>query len=159
MSVSVLCAGADRFVFRRRGRFPSTRRLLCESSLYPSPSLSLGYLVGTNRLWGESPHAAPGHPLGDGCLACLPQAACFRRLAPGRAYGVLWTWAVPVFVVGHHCPMRMAGSSGPYRWWTSPPTNAGRYDPPAYWRFMGLVNLVLRHIVPSTSASCGVKTV
>ena len=134
MSVSVLSASADRFVFRRRRRFPSTRRLFSESSPYPSPSLSQGYLVGTNRLWGESPRAAPGHPLGDGCLACLPQASCLRRLAPDRTYGVLRTWARPVFVVGHHCPLGMTGSSSPYRWWTSPPTNAGRNDPPASGR-------------------------
>ena len=130
VSVSVLSASTDLFVRRCRGRSPSTRRLFSESSLYPSPSLSLGYPVGTNRQRGESPRAAPGHPLGDGCLACLPQASCFRRLTPGIASGISRTWAMPFFVVGHHCPSGMTGSSGPYRWWTSPPTNAARKDPP-----------------------------
>ena len=82
MSISVLCTSADHLVFCHRGRSPSTRRLFGEPSPYPSPSLSLGYLVGTNWLRGESPRAAPGHPLGDGCLACLPQASCLWRLAP-----------------------------------------------------------------------------
>ena len=141
------------------GGFLRPGDFFCESSLYPSPSLSLGYLVGTNRLWGESPRAAPGHPLGDGCLACLPQASCLRRSAPDHAYGVLRTWARPVFVVGHHCPSGMVGSSSPYRWWTSPPTNAGHNDPPAFGRFMGLVSPVLWHVLPSTSATWGVKTV
>ena len=49
-----------------------------------------------------------------------PRASSASRL--GLASRVSRTWARPVFVVGHRCPLGMAGSGGPYRQWTSPPT-------------------------------------
>ena len=110
---------------------PFAPTIFSESSLPPSPSLSLGYLVGTNRQWGESPRAAPGHPIGDGCLACLPQASCFGRFAPGHVFRGLADPGLGPSLWSVATARWDDRDWPPYGRWTHPPTHARRSDPPA----------------------------